>query len=246
MNSWKMTLHPHKCSIMHISIKRNTVYAKYIINGFPLNCVSGVKYPGVSISSKMSWSDHIDDICTKARKSLGFIRRNLRNCLQYLRNQAYASLVRPILEYACCVLDPHQRKHIKQSESVQRHAARFTTGNYYSMNPGCVTNTVTELGWDLIEHRRAKHRIIMFYKIINNLADILVHHQLKVHDNSTRGSASHKFRQLNTKLNCYKYSFLPATIVSWNTLPLEVRQLPTLEQFQHVLSQISVSSLVYR
>ena len=82
---------------MHISNKRNTISAKYTINGFPLNCVSGVKYLGVSISSKMSWSDHIDDICTKARKSLRFIRRNLRNFPQYVRNQAYTSLVRSML-----------------------------------------------------------------------------------------------------------------------------------------------------
>ena len=185
---------------------------------------------------------------------------------------------------------------------MQRHAARYTTGNYYSMNPGCVTNMVTQLGWDLLEHRRAKHRmnpvipgcvtnmvtqlgwdllehrrakhrmnpvipgcvtnmvtqlgydllehrsakhrITMSYEIINNLAIIPVHHQLKVYDSNTRGSASQKFRQLNKKLNCYKYSFLSATIASWYTLPLEVRQLPPLEQFQHALSQISVSSLV--
>ena len=160
----------------------------------------------------MSWGDDIDDNCTKARKSLDFICRNLPNCPQYVQNQAYPSLVRPILVYACCVWDPHQHKHIKQLESAQRHAARITTENYHSMNPGCVTNMVTQPGWDLLEHRRAKHRIIMFYKIINNLANIPVNHQLKVHDSSTRGSASHKFIQLNAKLNYYKYSFLPATI----------------------------------
>ena len=108
---------------------------------------------------------------------------------------------------------------IKQLQSVQHHAARFTTGNYYSMNPGCVTNMVTQLGWDLLEHRRAKHRmnpgcvsnmvtqlgwdllehrrakhrVTMFYKIINNLANIPVYHQLKVHDSSTGGTVSHKF-----------------------------------------------------
>ena len=137
-----------------------------------------------------------------------------------MRNQAYASLVRPILEHACCVWNPHQCKHIKQLKSGQRHAARFTTGNYYSMNPGCVTNMVTQLCLDLLEHRRAKHRITMFYENTNNLANIHVRHQLKVHDSSTCGSASHKFRQLNTKLNCYKYSFLPTTIGSWKTLRL--------------------------
>ena len=42
---------------------------------------------------------------------------------------------------------------------MQHHAARYTTENYYSMNPGCVTNMVTQLGWDLLEHRRDKHRM---------------------------------------------------------------------------------------
>ena len=76
VNSWQMTLSPHKCSIVHISNKLNTVCAKCTINDFPFNCVSGVKYLCASISSKMSSSDHIYDICTKARKSLGFLRMN--------------------------------------------------------------------------------------------------------------------------------------------------------------------------
>ena len=129
-------------------------------------------------------------------------------------NIVYTSLVRPILEYACCAWDPYQRKHIKEVENVQRHAAWLTTGNYYSMNPGCVTNMDTQPGWDLLEHRMAKHRIAMFHEIINILSNIPAHHHPRVLDRSKRGSASHKFRQLNTKLNCYKYSFLPATIVS--------------------------------
>ena len=129
MNSWQVTLDPHRCSIMHIS-NSNTVCAKYTIHGFPLNCVSGVKYFSASVSSMMSWRDHIDDICTKARNSLGFIRRNLRNCPNYLRNQTYTSLVRQILEHACCVWVPHQRKHIKQLESVQQTWSLNLGGTY--------------------------------------------------------------------------------------------------------------------
>ena len=60
VNAWQMTLDLHKCSIMHICNKCNST--KYTINGFPQNCVSGVKYIGAPISSKMSWNDHIDDI----------------------------------------------------------------------------------------------------------------------------------------------------------------------------------------
>ena len=161
-----------------------------------------------------------------------------------MQNQAYTSPVRPILLYASCVRDPYQRKHIRQLESMQQHAARLTTGNYYSFIPGCVTNMVTQLGWDLLQHRRAKHTMAVLDKIINNFANIPVHQHLKVHDRRTHGSVSHKFRQLNTKLNGHKFSFIPATIVSRNTLPLEVRQLPSLEQLQHALSQITIESMI--
>ena len=64
---------------------------------------------------------------------------------------------------------------IKQLRSVQRRAARFNTGNYHSMNPGLVSNMVTQLGWDVLEHRRAKRRLTMLYEIINNLVNIPVH-----------------------------------------------------------------------
>ena len=73
-----------------------------------------------------------------------------------------------------------------------------------------------------------------------------MHHQLKVHDSSTCGLASHKLRQLSTEWNCYEYSILSATIPLWNTLPLEVHHLPSLEQFQHALTQISISSHLHR
>ena len=128
---------------------------------------------------------------------------NIRNCPQFVINQANTSLVRPILEYVCCVWDSYQCKHIKQLESVQRHAARFPTENYHSMNPWCVANIVIQLSLDLLEHRRAKRRITVLCKIINNLVEMFVLHRLKVSVNSTPGSATHKFRQLNKKLNCY-------------------------------------------
>ena len=60
------------------------------------------------------------------------------------------------------------------TEEITCNVMLLTTGNYNSMNPGCVTNMVTQLGWDLLEHRRAKHRTAMLYKIITNLANILI------------------------------------------------------------------------
>ena len=102
---------------------------KYTINGFPFNCVSGVKYLGVSINCKMSWNDHIDDICTKARKSL-FHSQEFTQLPSIL---AKSSLVCPTLEHACCVWDPHQRKagNMEYKNSVK---IRLGTQNIGTLN----------------------------------------------------------------------------------------------------------------
>ena len=42
-----------------------------------------------------------------------------------VKSQAYITLVRPCLEYACSVWDPHTQKHCQDIEGVQRQTARF-------------------------------------------------------------------------------------------------------------------------
>ena len=49
---------------------------------------------------------------------------------QKVKQQAYTTLVRPTLEYAAIVWDPHHQKDINSLEKVQRKAIRFITGNY--------------------------------------------------------------------------------------------------------------------
>jgi hypothetical protein len=53
------------------------------------------------------WDSHINSITTKANKTLGFLRRNINISLTTVKEQAYKSLVRPSLEYACSVWDPY-------------------------------------------------------------------------------------------------------------------------------------------
>ena len=61
---------------------------------------------------------------------------------------------------------------------------------HWNISSGNAAHYIKRFDIPVLEHRRAKHRITMFYKIINNLVNIPVHHQLNVHDSSTRGTAT--------------------------------------------------------
>ncbi len=52
------------------------------------------------------------NITNKANSILGLLRRNLRIPSQTIKTHAYQSLVRPHLEYASTVWDPHTHKNI--------------------------------------------------------------------------------------------------------------------------------------
>ena len=70
-------------------------------------------------------------VCTKANRTLGFVRKNLCSCPQEVKEAAYKGLVRPVLDYGSSVWDPPGVALQEELESVQKRAARFMTGNYY-------------------------------------------------------------------------------------------------------------------
>ena len=64
------------------------------------------------LSEDLSFSPHIGKVSQKASSNLGFICRNLKGCPERLKELAYITLVRPSLEYASSVWDPHTRLDI--------------------------------------------------------------------------------------------------------------------------------------
>ena len=244
-SDWQMSFHPEKCTTIHITKKRKPIDSKYQLHGHTLETVPGGKYLGVYISQDLSWREHINQTAAKASRSVGFLQRNIRSCPQDVKAQAYTTLVRPVLEYASTVWAPYQRQQIQQLENVQRQAARFACGNYYSRDPGCVTNMLHQLEWEPLEYRMIRNRVIMFYKITNYIVEVPVHHLLHYNTRSTRGSYANNIRQISTRVDVYKFSFLPATIKLWNNIPPAVRSLPSLDSFRQSMQSMDVSGLTF-
>ena len=101
---WGMRLQPVKCNIMQLTRKRiKKINVDYSLEGTVLEKVDNIKYLGVTISKDLKWNT----VCTKANKTLGFLRRNLSSWSQDVKETEYKGLLRPILEYASTVWDLH-------------------------------------------------------------------------------------------------------------------------------------------
>lgn len=83
----------------------------------------------------------------KAITTIGFLRYNLQNCPQAIRNQAYATLILPVLEYGPVLRDPSQQHQIQRLEDAQRQSARFVTDDFSSRDLGGVSTMLHQIDW---------------------------------------------------------------------------------------------------
>ena len=95
---WDMEFNPSKCVVIHVTRAITPVADENLLHGRILESVGGFKYLGVKISENMSFNNHIQKICTSASRSLGFIQRNIRTKSPAIREMAYKTLVRPLVE----------------------------------------------------------------------------------------------------------------------------------------------------
>ena len=124
----------------------------------------------------------------------------------------YSTLVRPQLEYAAAVRDPHTKGKTKQVEKVQRRAARWVSGNYERL--ASVPDIISTLGWCSLEQRRVDAHLCLFYKIIHDLVAVPLHDYIEPNTRISRYCHSITFRQLQTSTEYYKHSFFPLAVSS--------------------------------
>ncbi len=167
----------------------------------------------------------------KANNTSAFLQRNINRCPEAIKTLCYQTFVRPIVEYASTVWDPPTEKNIKSVENVQRQAARFVKSDYRRRSS--VTTTIESLNWVSLVSRRAEAKLVMMYRITNNLVDVTTS-ALTVAPTRTRGN-THRYLQPSTRIEAYKHSFFPSTIMSWNKCTQQLVSKHSLDSFRRHL-----------
>ena len=119
-----------KCVHLTITNKTKASSHQYSLFGHPISKVASHAYLGVKLDYKLSWAKHITEITTKSSKVLGMVKITLGPCKPKVKDTAYNVLVRPKLEYASPIWNPHTSSQINRLERIHHYAARFVANDH--------------------------------------------------------------------------------------------------------------------
>lgn len=180
----------------------------YKINNRLLDEVTEAVYLGVTVTKKLSWKLHIANVCSKASKTVAFLRKNFSVATTSMKGKLYSILVRPIMDYASAIWDVHTGWCLIR---VQRRAARSVVGKHSYKKS--ISSMLDELGWPALPTRWKASRLAHFLNdtkeesALKILAGIL---------GPFRNSP--KFIVPHSKFDAHRLSFYSQIVRDWNTV----------------------------
>ena len=232
-----LSLNSNKCCFMLISRKRShsiTPPTLLINSDTVLPQVTSVKYLGIQLAADLTWSSHISNICAKTRKLIGLTYRQFHLCKPETVLKLYTTFIRPHLEYASAVWDPHLAKDIQSLEQAQKFALRLCyrdwTCRYEQLLERARLPTLSE--------RRKQAKLCQLFKIVHELTDCQVAPvHTKVPTYSTRQVSNLSLKDHRANSSQFLFSFYPHSISLWNSLPPQTQITSSLHTFKHAIME---------
>ena len=138
-----------KCELLRITHKNDLSLPIYTL--------------GTSLSSDLSWSEHVNVTIDKANKLLGLVHKTAGSSNPGGFSTLYKSLVRPVLDYAAPVWHPYLPKDVLALEKVQRRASRPALGQ--NLGEMEYEDSLRKLKWPTLQTRRLFRSLVECYKI---------------------------------------------------------------------------------
>ena len=195
--------------------------------------VSVFKYLGILLDSTLSFSEHIDYVCKKVNMRLSVLGRTRKYLSVKTSLMLYKSLVMPYFDYCdtlwdCCSCQLKQKLQILQNRAlriINKADRRTHISDLHNMS-----KILT------LEQRRKYHTHVFMYKALNNLCPDYISSKFcyssNIHQHSTRSASSNSLHIPRINLNVGKSRISYRGAISWNSLPPEIRQAPTLRLFK--------------
>lgn len=227
---WQMSINVKKSAVITITKRKQPSIFNYAVDGTMLPKVNQHKYLGVTLTSDLNWTQHIDNVSAAALRKLFFLKRSLKLAPTPIKLLAYKTFIRPILEYANVVWFPHTKTNIRKLEAVQRKAIRFIHNRYRRTDSPTYLLNASNLK-TLLE-RAKEARLKFLFQIIHNSFKINVSKYISFSETRpTRQQHPNILTEYSYSNETFKHSFFPLAIREWNQVHPSITNTKSFSEF---------------
>ena len=208
-----------------------------------LEKVHKVNFLGVLIDDKLSWKNHIDNVCSKVSMSVGIMKK-LRPFLPVnILFTLYNALVLPYLDYCNLVWGRASSCYIKRLFILQKRAIRLCCNAPYREHTSPLFIQLNTLPLrDLIQLKTGMFVFRFKRKLLPTIFNYFFIENNQVHDVNIK--RRHKLylpllRLTLTQANSIQYH----ASVLWNSLDSSIQQSPSVNCFKKTMKIILMNSL---
>ena len=210
------------------------------VNNEEIKTVENIKLLGVTIDSKLNFTDHISSICKKASQRIGVLMR-LRNLIPTKAKLVlFKSAVLPYLTYCHVVWHFCRSSDVRKLERLQERGLRAV----YRDKDATYSQLLKRAYLPTLSNRRLQDICILMYKVKHKLCPTYICNIFNNHN------SSYFLRQSDFSISSYnsvtygKHSLRYLGPRLWGKLSADVRRAKTLDSFKNKIRGCDVSSLV--
>ena len=148
----------------------------------------------------------------------------------------FKALIRPILEYGNSVWCPHKMGDIDNIEDLQRYYTKRIIG----LSNFSYEERLKKLNLPSLSYRRLRGDMIQVFKITHNNYDPLTTKSLFEFAADTKSNTrtnGYKIIKVFTNTSSYKHFFTNRVVNLWNSLPVHVVEVDSVNTFKCVLDK---------
>ena len=228
-----------KCECVLFGPKRKLKSSKGIeipTNGQPIKSKACIKYLGSLIDCNMSGKDMVENIVKKSNNRLKFLYRNAKHLSFKTRKILCTALIQSNIDYGCMSWYHSLNCTLKRKlQIIQNKMVRFILNEGPMYHVG--NSELNKLSLLNIENRVCQLSLNLVHSIYNNTGPTYFQNNfVKTSHNYNTRFSNHSFvvPKVNTITSTTFYS---NAIKQWNSLPLNVKEIPNKSSFKSKLKK---------
>ena len=206
-----------------------------------LQTVSTQKVLGLHIDEHLSWTTHIDHLCSAISSKISLLRQLSEYVDVDVQKRFYQGYILPLIDYGSITWGSASKPNIERVSKLQKRAARIILSVDFD-TPS--SEMFQKLNWPSIENRIKYNKAVLTYRALNKQTPEYISKLLKplseTHSLNLRSTENKSLHIPRAHSTIYDKSFTCSAPKLWNALPQTTRNADSLSTFKKQLKNILI------